>query len=123
MKKILIAIVLLMCAVSVCYAAQGDSPKATEPIGAVVETAGVFIGKMSGAVEDSMSEGKAEKHITVVDESGKTKFFPVDNTVKVLDTTFNALTLNQLKKGDKIAVEYSKDKSGKEKAKSVKVIK
>ena len=119
MKKMLIAVVAVVCVASLCYAAEGDSVKATEPVGAVVETGGVFIGKVSSAVEKSLG-GKGD--ITVVDETGKTKVFPVDPTVKIIDNTFNALTLNQLKQGEKVSVEYTKE-GGTEKAKSIQVMK
>jgi hypothetical protein len=117
-KKMLIAVVAFVCIASLCYAAEGETAKATEPIGAVVETGGVFIGEISSAIEESMG-GKGD--ITVVDETGKTRIFPVDSTVKVIDNTFNALTLNQLKKGEKVSVEYTKE-GGSDKAKSIQVM-
>ena len=124
MKKILIAIFVVSLVASLSYAASPEAvkdQKATEPVGAIVETLGVFIGQVSAATEKSMGGGK-EGYVTVVDETGKTKMFPVDPTVKIVDAGFNALTLNQLKKGEKVSVEYS-GKSGAEKAKSIKVTK
>gem|GEM_PF-1755879 len=121
MNKIMLAVLALVLASSLCYAAEGMSEKATEPVGAVVEASGMFVGKVSSVVEDTMAGGKAKGYVTVSDETGQTKMFPVDDTVKVVDTTFNALTLNQLKAGEKVAVQYSKDKNGKEKATTIKV--
>lgn len=121
MKKILIAVFALVCAASLVYAAEGEVVKATEPVGAVVETGGVFVGKITNVIEESMGAGKGS--LVLADDNGRTKIFPLDPTVKVLDTTFNALTLNQLKQGEKVSVKYTKDASGQEKATSVQVMK
>jgi len=111
-KSILIAVLVVIAAASLCYA-QGDASvkKATEPVGAVIETAGVFVGRISSVVEQSLGGGKEKGFVTVSDETGKTRMFPVDETVKVVDATFNALTLNQLKQGEKVSVKYSGEKA------------
>lgn len=121
MKKIFLAIFAVILAASFIYAAD-DAPKATEPAGAVVETGGIIIGKVTNVIEKSLGGGKTENSLVMAEDSGKTKIIPLDNTVKFLDTTFNALTLNQLK-GRKVAVEYKKDASGKAKATTVKEVK
>ncbi len=123
MKKILMAAFVLSLAASLCYAVEGDKPKATEPVGAVVETAGIFVGKITTVVEKSLGGGKTEGSLVLADDSGRTKIIPLDNTVKILDTAFNVLTLKQLKKGESVTVEYTKPESGKEKAKTIKVLK
>ncbi len=110
-NKILIAVVALVVAVSLCYAAEEAKPKATEPVGAVVETSGIIVGKITNVIEKSLGGGKKANSLVLAEDNGKTKIIPLDNTVKVLDTTFNALTLNQLK-GKKVSVEVSKE-SGK----------
>ena len=117
MKKILVAVIAVAFAASIVYAMEGDQSKANEPVGAVVETTGVFVGKITSVVEESVGANKGS--LILADESGKTKIFPVDPTVKIVDDTFNALTLNQLKKGEKVSVEYSK--GGTDQAKSVTV--
>ncbi len=111
MKKILIAVVALMVAVSLSYAAEEAIPKASEPVGAVVETGGVIVGKITNVIEKSLGGGKTANSLVLAGDNGKTKIIPLDNTVKVLDTTFNALTLHQLK-GKKVSIEVSKE-SGK----------
>lgn len=111
MNKILIAVVVLMVAVLLSYAAEEAKPKATEPVGAVVETGGVIVGKITNVVEKSLGGGKTENSLVLAEDNGKTKIIPLDDTVKILDTTFNALTLNQLKE-KKVSVEVSKE-SGK----------
>ena len=122
MKKLLIVVAVLVLAASFCYAqdtaaSKEAEPKATEPVGAVVETTGVFVGNITSVVEESAGANKGS--LILADESGKTKIFPVDPTVKILDNTFNALTFNQLKKGEKVSVEYTKGAT--EKTKSVTV--
>ena len=108
MRRILIAVVALVLATALCYAAEGDAPKATEPVGAVVETGGVIIGKITNVVEESVGGGKKANSFVMADDSGKTKIIPLDNTVQVLDKAFHAITLKQLE-GRKVSVEVSKE--------------
>ena len=109
MKKILIVSFMLICAAAICYAANNDAPKATEPIGAIVETGGVFVGKLTSVIEKSLGGGRKINSLMMADDSGKTKIIPLDNTVKILDDSFHVITLNQLKPGEKISVKYSKE--------------
>lgn len=111
MNKILIVVMAFVLAAPLCYAAEEVKPMATEPIGAVVETGGVIVGKITNVIEKSLGGGKKANSLVLAEDNGKTKIIPLDNTVKILDTTFHALTLNQLK-GRKASVEVSKE-SGK----------
>ena len=111
MKKFVMVAVALVLAASICYAVEGDNPKATEPVGAVVETGGVLVGKITSVIEKSLGGGKKDESLVLAEDNGTTKIIPLDNTVKCLDSVFNVLTLNQLK-GKKVAVEVSKE-SGK----------
>ena len=103
MKKILIAIVAIIASASLCYAAEEAKPKATEPLGAVVETSGTVVGKVTNVIEKSLGGGKTANSLVMAEDNGKTKIIPLDNTVKALDAGFNAITLNQLK-GKKVSV-------------------
>ncbi|MCX5686903.1 MAG: hypothetical protein NTW09_05570 [Candidatus Omnitrophica bacterium] len=103
MKKILIAIIAIIVAASFCYAANEPTPKATSPLGAVVETGGVLVGKLTNVIEKSLGGGKMENSLVMAEDNGKTKIIPLDNTVKALDTGFHVVTLNQLK-GRKVSV-------------------
>jgi hypothetical protein len=105
-KKIMVVLFALILATSLAFAAEKPTVKATEPVGAVVETSGVIIGKVTNAIEKSLGGGKTQGSLVMADESGKTKIIPLDDTVKVLDKGFHAVTLNQLK-GRKVAVEVS----------------
>ncbi len=118
MKKILIAVLVLVCAASICYAATSDAPKANEPVGAAIESTGVFVGKIVGVVTTG-SDSATGPAITVANDAGKVVTFPVDPTVQIVDAAVNAVTLNQLKTGEKVSVQYSKDSSGNSKAKAI----
>ena len=119
MKKLLIALIAITLMASFCYAKPKSTPaKATTPVGAVTEMSAVFVGRVLNVVDDSLKG----KFVAVADEEGTIKTFPVDDMVKIADTSFNALTLNQIKRGSKVSVEYSKE-GGTEKTKSIKVTK
>lgn len=124
MTRLLAAIFAIALAASLCHAALSDQPKpkATEPVGAVLETTGVIIGKVTTVIEESLGGGKKKGTLIMADDEGRTKVIPLDNSVEVLDKTFHGITLNQLKKGEKVSVEYTKDKSGAQKAKKVTVV-
>lgn len=100
MVKIFVAIAVLFCAASVCFAAD-QAPKATEPVGAVIEASGVFVGKVVGATEEALT---GERKVTVKSETGETRIFPFNETVEFVDKTFHALTFNQLKPGEDVTV-------------------
>jgi len=102
-NKILIAFVAFVLAVSLSYAAEEATPKATEPVGAVVETGGVIIGKITNVIEKSLGGGKTENSLELAEDNGKTKIIPLDNTVLYLDKAFDTFTLNQLK-GKRVSV-------------------
>jgi len=119
MKKILIAVAALVLTASLSYAAQDGTLKATEPVGAIVEAGGIIVGNVTSVVEKSLGGGKTEGSLVLSDENGKTRIIPLDDTVTIIDNTFNAITLNQLK-GKKVSVEVSEE-SGK--AKKVQEIK
>ncbi len=122
-NKILIAVVALVLMATACYAADEAVTQATEPVSKAVEATGVFVGSITSVVTNSVTGGGPSGIITVTDETGKNRIFIVDDTVKIADAALNAVTLNQLKKGEKVAVEYSNAPMGAEKPSSIKVIK
>jgi len=103
-KRALLVIVALVVMASFCYAADDPKPRATEPLGAVVETGGIIIGKLTNVVEKSFGGGKTENSLVLAEDNGKTKIIPLDHTVTCLDKGFHAITLNQLK-GRKVSVQ------------------
>jgi len=109
MKIIAITLFVMLVASAACYAADTrcvleKEPQATEPVGAVVETVGVFVGKIVSACEIACT---GERKLTVENETGECKIFPFCATTKVADSTFHTATFNQLKKGEKVKVEYT----------------
>ena len=112
MNKILIAVMTLVLAAPLCYAAEEAKPMATEPVGAIVEAGEVIIGKVTTVIEESLDDGKTKGSFILAEDDGKTKMIPLDNTVKVLDTAFHAITLNKLN-GRKVSVETSKEGTAK----------
>ena len=100
-KKILMIVLIVMFVATACHAVVTDK-KATNPISAVVETVGVFIGQISAAIEDSFGAAKDKDYVSVVRETGKTKLFPVDNTVKAIDEGFDLVTCKVFKKYEKV---------------------
>lgn len=104
--KIFIAILAFVLISGVCYAAdQQHTPKATEPIGAVVETMGVFVGKMVAAGEEACT---GKKEVTVDPATGDTKVFPFGYTVELIDKGFHLVTLNGMKPGEDATVQIKK---------------
>ena len=111
MRAIAIAVMIMIIACTSSYAKDkfcviDKEPKATEPIGAVVETAGVFVGKIAAMTEIAFT---GERKLTVENETGECRIFPFCATTKVADETFHAATFNQLKKGEKVKVEYKEE--------------
>lgn len=107
-------IVALFAAVS--FALQADS--VGEASKAAVEKSGEFVGKVVNVTVAEPAKGIADGSVTVVDEVGKTTKFTVKGTAKIVAYTMDALTLNQLKIGDKIGVT---EKDGE--AQTIKVVK
>lgn len=122
MKKIALVVLAVMVTASFCYAA--DDVKVNEPMGAMADATGKFVGKVvSVATLGQADKAQGASQVTVADESGKAVVFVVDPAAKVVDATLNAITLKDLKAGEKVSVEYSKDKEGAEKAKAINVVK
>jgi len=127
MNKVLIAMIVMILASGVVCAEEKNfgpkekfcviekTPTAKGPVGAVVETAGVFAGKIASAIEISLT---GERKITVENETGECRIFPFCATTKIADEAFNTATFDQLKKGEKVKVNYTEE-GGVEKAESV----
>jgi len=121
MKKILLIMAVIALSQATAYAADNNKT-AAEPVGALVEASSVFVGTVTSVVVDTVTAGQARGTVAVADEAGKTRIFPIDDTVKIVDAGINVITLNQLKKGEKVEVQYMKAPNGAEKVSSVKVV-
>ncbi|MCM8760727.1 MAG: hypothetical protein NC938_05250 [Candidatus Omnitrophica bacterium] len=110
MKKALIIIFMLAICVGIVSAEEKNfepkyrycviekEPKAKEPVGAVIETAGVFVSKILSATEIACT---GERKLTVENETGECRVFPFCATTKVTGEAFDTITFNQLKNGEK----------------------
>ena len=122
MKKA--ALVLIAIAfVSGAAFAQGDTTatpaKATPPANAIVNETKATIGKIANVTLAEPAKGIANGTVTVVDDTGKAADFTITQSTKILGTTLDAITLNQLKIGDKIKI---KSKEGSQEASAIKVV-
>ena len=129
MKNIVIAIFMVALIVGITHAEEKNfspkekfcviehTPTATTPVGAVLETMGVFTGKIASAVEIACT---GERKITVENETGECRIFPFCATTKVADKAFDTITFDKLKKGERVKVDYTEE-GGVEKAKEVTV--
>ncbi len=95
------SIVALFAAVSFANCGTCGMGEASK---AVVEKGGEFVGKVINVTVAEPAKGITESSVTVADEVGKTTKFTVKGTAKILAYTMDALTLNQLKIGDKVGV-------------------
>ena len=127
MKNIIAAIFITALIAGISYAEEKNftpkeklcviekKPTATSPIGAILETIGVFTGKITSAVEIACT---GERKITVENETGECRVFPFLAATKIADEAFSAVTFDKLKKGERVKVDYTED-GGIEKAKEV----
>ncbi|HPS20322.1 MAG TPA: hypothetical protein PKY78_04975 [Candidatus Omnitrophota bacterium] len=113
MKKVLSVLLLLVLASSFAYAADEATPG--DAVKAVAAAPFVVTGKVL-----SVMAGEKENSVTVENESGETKIFPIDQTAQIVDASLNVATLGALKSGDKVKVEGTKA-GDKETVKSVTV--
>ncbi len=115
MKKMLGILIMLAFVSSICFA-QGTAktlPAPTKPSSAAAETK-TIIGKVVSLTVADPSKGIADGTVSIADATGKTASYTVSSAAKVLDTAFNAITLNQLKVGDKVKVKGKKTAAGEE---------
>jgi hypothetical protein len=120
MRLIFIAALTLLLPQAQCAAASdGDDILF---IGPVVKLVKVTVGKVVSVTGAETGEEK-NGSVTVEDESGETKIFPIDATVKIVDGTLGALTLSDIKEGQKVKVEHFDRDDGKEKVQAVEVVK
>jgi hypothetical protein len=96
MKKIVLALVAIMLAAGFVYA-QGED-----------NSAKAVVGKIANVTIAEPAKGIAEGTVVVVDDTGKAVEFTVTQSTTIVGTTLDAITLNQLKIGEKIGVMMKK---------------
>ena len=125
MKRIILAVVILMVGSRLCLAQAPVQPpmKAVVAKKAAKEVTGkVFVGKVvSVSIADPVKATKSE--IVVVDEAGKKMAFLVKTTTTVYDPAWQALTIEKVKKDEKVKVKYATTKEGVEEAISIHLMK
>jgi hypothetical protein len=122
MKKILVVVLALMLCGSVSFAQGAKSTG--EPVKSVakgVEAVGVFVGKVVSVTVAEPAKGVTDSTVKVSDEMGNPVSFTVNSAATITDASLNAITLGQLKEGEKVKVKASKNKTGKEEATAIAV--
>ena len=118
MKKILFALVALAFVTSLCFA-QKDSTAACKAAPAAIETK-----TFSGTVEAvSFGGGRkgAKPSIVAVDDKGQKIDFVAKSKATITGKDGKAIDMTDIKKGDKVSVQYTTRSDGINRAKSVKV--
>jgi hypothetical protein len=103
MKKVIA--VLLVLAVMGSFAYAADEMAATgDAVATIVESPFVVTGKVLNVVTGQDNVGT----VTVSNDSGETKVFPIDQTVQIVDASMTVATLGVIKSGDTVTVEGTK---------------
>ena len=124
MKKLFLVVLALMLVSSVSFA-QGASKEAPSPakeIAKGVESLGDFVGKVVSVTVADPAKGVRNGTIKVADDMGNPVSYTVNSAATIVDASFNAITLNQLKEGSMVKVKAEKTKDGKEEAKAISVM-
>lgn len=118
MKKILFTLVAVAFVSSLCFAQQASAP-VSKPTEKPVEIK-TFTGKV-----DSVSIGdvvkKTMSEIVVVDEKGQKLSFVVKQNTAIFAKDGKELTLVEIKKDNKVSIEYTTNAVGTNEAKSIKL--
>lgn len=124
MKKILLALIAVAFAGSLCFAQQAQAPASKSVQAPAVETK-----TLTGKV-DSITIGEAPKgakkgvksELVVMDNNGQKVSFVVKSGTPVTDKDGKTITLNDIKKDNKVTVEYTTKSGGTNKAQSIKLL-
>jgi len=124
MKKLLLVVLAIMLVSSVSFAqgANKEAPSPAKEIAKGVESVGEFVGKVVSVTVADPAKGLRAGTIKVADDMGNPVSYTVNSTATIVDASFNAITLNQLKEGSMIKVKAEKTKEGKEEAKAINVM-
>ncbi|OGW77266.1 MAG: hypothetical protein A3K16_04200 [Omnitrophica bacterium RIFCSPLOWO2_01_FULL_45_24] len=103
MKKILIALIALTFATSLCFAdGSGQAAKSTSELK-------TFVGKIVSLEYADPTKGVDKNNMKVLGPDGNPVSFTVPLTVTLLDAATRITTLNTFKVGDTVKVERVKD--------------
>ena len=114
MKKLLVVTIALMLVGSACFAQGSDkSPEPAKSIAKGIKATGEFVGKVVSVTVADPAKGISEGTIKVADDMGNPVSYTVRSGATIVDASLNAITLGQLKSGEKVKVEATKDKEAK----------
>jgi hypothetical protein len=124
MKKLLLVALAIMLVSSVSFAqgANKEAPSPAKEIARGVESVGEFVGKVVSVTVADPAKGVRNGTIKVADSMGNPVSYTVNSAATIVDASFNAITLNQLKEGSMIKVKSEKTQEGKEEAKAISVM-
>lgn len=124
MKKLFLVVLALMLvsSVSAAQAATKDAPSPAKEIAKGVDVVGEFVGKVVSVTVADPLKGVRQGTIKVADKIGNPFSYTVNSTATIVDASFNAITLNQLKEGSMIKIKAEKTAEGKEEAKAINVM-
>lgn len=122
MKKLLLVVVAIMLVSGICFA-QSET-KMREPIKSAVkgvEAVSEYVGKVVSVTIAEPAKGITDNTVKVTDEMGNPISFTVSSAAKITDASLNAITLGQLKEGEKVKVKAAQAKEGKAEANAIAV--
>lgn len=123
MKKILLVVLALVLVSSFSFAQEAKKlPSPAKEVAEGVENVSEFVGKVISVSVAEPAKGMMDGTVKVSDDMGNPVSFTVKSTATIVDASLNVITLNQLKEGEKVKVQSTKTKEGKEEAKAINVM-
>ena len=119
MKKILLAMLAVSFAGSLCFAEQAMPPMGAKSMPKAVETK-AFTGKVESVSLPDVVKG-IKSEITVVDEKNQKLSFLVKGTTTIYDAYSNTILLDSIKKDSNVKVAYVITKEGVNEATSIRL--
>jgi ABC-type oligopeptide transport system substrate-binding subunit len=119
MKNLLFALLAVTFVISLCFAQPAAQPTAvaSKPVEKPVEIK-TFTGKVDSVVIGDIAK-KTVSEIVALDEKGQKLSFVVRPSTSILAKDGKAVTLNEIKKDNKVTIEYTTSAAGTNKAKSI----
>jgi len=121
MKKLLLVVLALMLSASISFAQETKMGEPVKTIAKGVEAVSEYVGKVVSVTVAEPAKGVTDNTVKVTDEMGNPISFTVSSAAKITDASLNAITLNQLKEGEKVKVKATKASEGKAEASAIAV--
>lgn len=124
MKKLLLVVLAIMLVSSVSFAqsCSKEPPSPAKEIAEGIENMGEFVGKVVSVTVADPAKGVMDGTVKVADSMGNPVSYTVNSAATIVDASFNAITLNQLKEGSMVKVKSGKTAEGKAEAKAINVM-